>query len=68
MAANCVSFGSELVGCFENFGRVQPKNGLGLAEMGHQELVSQQNSTHWSHVEEWNCLAATDEVSWPQTT
>jgi hypothetical protein len=29
---------------------------LGLAEMGHQELVSQHNITHWSHMEgmEWS--------------
>jgi hypothetical protein len=45
-----------LVGQFQAFGRIQPKNGLSLAEMDHQELVSQQNITHWSHMEgmEWS--------------
>jgi hypothetical protein len=51
-----MSFGPDLVGQFQAFGRIQPKNGLGLAKMGHQELVSQQNITHWSHMEdmEWS--------------
>ena len=35
-----------------NFWQNRPKNGVGLAEMGHQELVSQQNITHWSHMED----------------
>ena len=70
MAANQhMNFGSQLFGCINNFDRAQPKNGLGLAEMGHQELVSQQTITHWLHMEvmEWS-IAATDEVAWLQTT
>ena len=47
MAANCMNFGSELFGCYENFSSDQPKKGPCLAEMGHQELVSQQIITHW---------------------
>jgi hypothetical protein len=37
----------------------------------HQELVLQQNITHWSHMEDifiLNGPAAADEVSWLQTT
>ena len=56
IATNGMSLSSDLVGCFKTSVRIHPKNWLGLAQMGQQELVLQQNITHWSHMEdmEWS--------------
>jgi hypothetical protein len=35
--------------------------------MVHQELVSHQNITHWSHTKGMEWPMATDEVQWLQT-
>ena len=48
MAAKYFSLGW-LVGYFQTFDQIKPKNWLGLAQMVHQQLVSYQNITHWSH-------------------
>jgi hypothetical protein len=49
-----LEFGLRWVGHFQTF-EIWPKNWLDLAQMLHQELVSQQNITHWSHTKgmEW---------------
>jgi hypothetical protein len=57
MAANHVSFGPDLVGCFKTFDSIKPNSDLTLHRWATRSLFqSQQPITHWSH--RWGVMAA----------
>ena len=39
------------------FGRLKPKNEVGVAQIGHQELVSHHIITHWIHMDDMKWLS-----------